>query len=281
MKILLLGKNGLLGREISELIKPLPHHEFYALNHEELDITDYEAVYRVLNDFRPHLVINTAAFTYVDECETKREFTMTVNGETNGKLAELCKNTGAHLMYFSTDYVFNGEKDINEGGYKEDAIPSPINVYGKSKLLGEELIQKNTDNYYILRTSWLFGMHGKNFVKTIIQKGLRNDQLTVVDDQIGKPTYSRDLAVGVLDFIENSYGKPGIYHLVNEGVASWYGFAKKILKKADVDVQLIPVSSEQLEFRAPRPKNCVLDNTKLPHLRHHEKALDDYLKVLL
>lgn len=278
MKILLLGKNGLLGRELVEIIKPLHEHEFYALGHNELDITDADSVHRILNDLKPNLVINTAAFTYVDECETKSEFVMEVNGYSNEKLAKFCHDIGAHLIYFSTDYVFDGTK---QEGYKEADPPSPINLYGKSKLLGEQLIQQNTDKFYIFRTSWLFGMHGKNFVKTIIEKAKKTSEITVVDDELGKPTYSLDLARGVLDFINNFYGKTGIYHLTNEGQTSWFEFAKKIFQKAGVKVQLTPISAEQLNRPAKRPKNSVLINTKLPLLRNHEEALTDYLNILL
>lgn len=278
MKILLLGKNGLLGRELVEIIKPSHQHEFYALGHNELDITYKVALWNILNDLKPDLVINTAAFTYVDECEAKSEFVMEVNGHSNGELAKLCHDIGAHLIYFSTDYVFDGTK---REGYTETDIPSPINIYGKSKLLGERLIQQNTDKFYIFRTSWLFGMHGKNFVKTMIEKASQANEITVVNDEIGKPTYSRDLARGVVDFIDNFYGKTGIYHLINEGATSWFELAKRIFQKANVDVQLTPISSEQLNRTAKRPKNSVLINTKLPRLRNHEEALTDYLNILL
>jgi len=165
MKVLLIGKNGLLGTEVNSIFKESGEFEFYSTSREDLDITDQAAVSQILNDFRPELVINAAAFTYVDECEAKRNFVMQVNGEANGYLAKTCNDIGANLMYFSTDYVFDG---MNKEGYKEDDDTSAINTYGESKLLGEQMIQKNTDKFFIIRTSWLFGMHGQNFVKTML-----------------------------------------------------------------------------------------------------------------
>lgn len=277
MKILLLGKNGLLGREIGSVFKHTGVYDMYSLGREDLDITDPDAVYRIVKDVRPDVVINAAAFTFVDDCEAKKQFAMTVNGEANGTLAKICNNLGAYLIYFSTDYVFEGE---NENGYKEDDATSPINVYGESKLLGEQLIQKNTDNYYIFRTSWLFGMHGINFVKTMLDLAQDKDEIQVVNDQFGKPTYTFDLARGINDFLQNNQGKSGIYHLVNEGTTSWFDFAKKIFEFEKITVQLTPMSSSDLNRPARRPHISTLLNTKLPHLRSHEEALKDYLLKL-
>ncbi len=277
MKILLIGKNGLLGTEINSVFKDSRLFEFYSTGHEDLDITDKDAVSQILRDFKPDLVINTAAFTYVDECEAKSNFVMEVNGSANAFLAKACNEIGAYLMYFSTDYVFDGTK---KEGYKEADIPSPINVYGESKLLGEKVIQENTDKFFIIRTSWLFGMHGKNFVKTMLELAEKRKTVSVVNDQYGKPTYTKDLANGILDFVKNAYTS-GIYHLVNENSTTWFDFAKKIfdLKKIH-DIDLVSIKSDEIKRPAKRPVISILQNTKLPHLRPHEEALKDYLKQL-
>ena len=276
-KVLLIGKNGLLGTEINTIFKKSEEFEFYSTSREDLDITDQDAVAQILNDFRPELVINAAAFTFVDECEAKRNFVMQVNGEANGALARICNEIGANLMYFSTDYVFDGTK---KEGYKENDETSPINTYGESKLLGENLIQENTDKYFIIRTSWLFGMHGQNFVKTMLKLAEEGRQISVVNDQFGKPTYTRDLAKGILDFIKTGY-ESGIYHLVNENSTSWFDFAKKIFDFKNLpDVDLVSINSGELSRPARRPQISILHNTKLPHLRPHEEALKDYLNQL-
>lgn len=278
MKALLIGKNGLLGAELNEVFKDSGIFEFYSTSKEDLDITDEDAVRQLLLDLKPNLVINSAAFTYVDECEIKRDFVMKINGEANGILAKLCNEIGAYLIYFSTDYVFDG---FNKEGYKEEDQPSPINVYGESKLLGEKLIQENTDKFYIIRTSWLFGMHGQNFVKTMLSLAAKNEPIQVVDDQIGKPTYTFDLAKAIFNSLGMGYPS-GIYHLVNENATTWYDFAKKIFDLSELhNVDLRSIKSSELSRPAKRPGVSILQNTKLPHLRAHEEALKDYLNRLL
>jgi len=277
MKVLLIGKNGLLGTEVNSIFKESGEFEFYSTSREDLDITDQAAVSQILNDFRPELVINAAAFTYVDECEAKRNFVMQVNGEANGYLAKTCNDIGANLMYFSTDYVFDG---MNKEGYKEDDDTSAINTYGESKLLGEQMIQKNTDKFFIIRTSWLFGMHGQNFVKTMLKLADEGRQISVVNDQFGKPTYTKDLAKGIFNFVKTGY-QSGIYHLVNEDSTSWFDFAKKVFAfKNLTDVDLVSTNSNEFKRPARRPQISILHNTKLPHLRSHEEALKDYLNNL-
>jgi dTDP-4-dehydrorhamnose reductase len=278
MKVLLLGKNGLLGKEITHAFTNKGNDEFYALNHSDLDITDKDALFLTLKDLKPDHVINSAAFTFVDDCEAKKEFVMAVNGQANGNLAELCKDIGAHLTYFSTDYVFDGTKNED---YTEDDETCPINTYGKSKLLGEQLIQQNTDKFFIIRTSWLFGMHGRNFVTTMLELAKKGVKIEVVDDQIGKPTYSHDLAGAIFDTIHDNAVGSGIYHLVNEHKTSWYHFAKKIFDATNSsDVNLVRISSSSLDRAAKRPHNCALANSKLPQLRTHQEALNDYLHQL-
>lgn len=278
MKVLLIGKNGLLGSEINTAFQNFKNFEFYSTTKEDLDITDEDAVKQILYDYKPNLVINAAAFTYVDECEIKRDFVMNINGTANSHLAKICNDIGAYLIYFSTDYVFDGHKIE---GYKENDEPNPINVYGESKLLGETLIQENTDKFYIIRTSWLFGMHGNNFVKTMLNLAQKGEPINVVDDQIGKPTYTIDLAKAIYEGVQMGY-PCGIYHLVNENAVTWYDFAKKIFDLSKIsNVDLRRIKSAELDRPAKRPTVSILQNTKLPHLRPHEDALKDYLNRIL
>ncbi|MFC1600232.1 dTDP-4-dehydrorhamnose reductase [Patescibacteria group bacterium] len=278
MKVLLIGKNGLLGSEIDSICKNSGFFEYLSTSKEDLDITDENAVKQILNDYKPNLVVNAAAFTYVDECEMKKEFVMNINGKANGNLAKICNDIGAYLAYFSTDYVFDGTK---KEGYTEYDETHPINTYGESKLLGETLIQENTDKFFIIRTSWLFGMHGNNFVKTMLNLAKKGEPIKVVDDQIGKPTYSVDLANAIYNNVQMGYPS-GIYHLVNENATTWYDFAKKVFDLADLsNVDLRSIKSDELSRPAKRPKVSTLQNTKLPHLRSHEDALKDYLNLIL
>jgi len=276
MKILLFGKNGLLGKELNQIFSREEKFELIALGHESLDITDENAVFNFIKDENPDLVINSAAFTYVDDCETKRNFVMDINGYANGHLAKICHGVDAKLMYFSTDYVFDGEKDE---GYLENDKTDPINVYGESKLLGETLIQENTDKFYIIRTAWLFGMQGKNFVKTMLRLANEGKDISVVNDQTGQPTYTHDLAENILNFVKTGY-ETGIYHMTNENVTSWYNFAVNIFKITGLNVNLKPTTSAEFASPAKRPRISTLLNTKLPHMRDHLEALTSYLKEL-
>lgn len=276
MKILLLGKNGLLGNELNQIFSREEKISLIALGREGLDITDENAVYKFMKEEKPDLVINSAAFTYVDDCSTKRNFVMDVNGYANGHLAKICHGIDAGLMYFSTDYVFDGEKDE---GYLEDDKTDPINVYGESKLLGETLIQENTDKFYIIRTAWLFGMQGKNFVKTMLNLANEGKTISVVNDQSGQPTYTYDLAENIFNFIKTGYNS-GIYHMTNENVTSWHNFAANIFRIAGLKVNLREVTSTEFARPAKRPRISTLRNTKLPHMRDHLEALTSYLKEL-
>lgn len=278
MNIILLGKNGLLGRELRHVFSKKSHDKLISFNHADLDITDIKALTNTLREIKPSIVINAAAFTYVDECEAKKNFVMKVNGEANGPLAAICKSIGAHLVYFSTDYVFDGTKNKP---YVESDTPCPINTYGTSKLLGEQQVQGNTDKYSIIRTSWLFGMHGHNFVTTMLNLAEKGKSIEVVDDQIGKPTYSYDLANSVIEMLSEETIPTGIFHLVNEHAVSWYHFAKEIFDGANLpNVHLKRIQSTTLDRAAKRPHNCALENTKRPLLRTHQAALNDYLHHL-
>lgn len=275
MKILLLAKSGMLGSCFRQS-DALP--EIFAFDKDELDITDSSSIERALAEISPHFVINCAGYTAVDNAETDKENAFKINGGACGKLASACKNSGAILIHFSTDYVFDGEC---KGGYAENDKPNPINVYGASKLEGENLIRKNCDKYYIIRTSWLFGEKGKNFVSTMLELGKTKKSLNVVGDQIGSPTYTSDLCEAVIkNFLSVGEGDRlpfGIYHLTNSGYLSWYDFAKKIFEFSGMDVEVNKVSSEEFVRPAKRPKCSILKNTKIANLRSWEDALKDFL----
>ncbi|WP_239525072.1 dTDP-4-dehydrorhamnose reductase [Methanosarcina mazei] len=260
IKTLIIGSSGMLG---SDLCKTFP--DAVKLTHHDLDITDREQVIESILKIKPDVVINAAAYTNVDGCEDNKELAFQVNGYGPGYIAEACARAGAKLVHFSTDYVFNGSKKE----YVESDIPDPINVYGDSKLLGEKKIIENMDDYRIVRISWLFGIHGKNFVETMLKLSGEMDTVKVVNDQFGKPTYTMDLASKVKEIIELD---PGIYHITNDGICSWYEFASSIIDN------VIPCTSEEFPRKAKRPKYSVLVNTKTEPMRHWREALKTYLQ---
>ncbi|KAF5049550.1 dTDP-4-dehydrorhamnose reductase [anaerobic digester metagenome] len=260
IKTLIIGASGMLG---SDLCKVFP--DAVKLTHHDLDITDREQVIESILKIKPDVVINAAAYTNVDGCEDNKELAFQVNGYGPGYIAEACARAGAKLVHFSTDYVFDGSKKE----YVESDIPDPINVYGDSKLLGEKKIIENMDDYRIVRISWLFGIHGKNFVETMLKLSGEMDTVKVVNDQFGKPTYTMDLASKVKEIIELD---PGIYHITNDGICSWYEFASSIIDN------VIPCTSEEFPRKAKRPKYSVLVNTKTGPMRHWKEALKDYLQ---
>jgi dTDP-4-dehydrorhamnose reductase len=260
IKTLILGAGGMLG---SDLCKAFP--EAVKFTHKDLDITSRKQVLEAIREINPDVVINAAAYTDVDGCEDNQELAYEVNGDGPGNIAEACSIVGAKLVHFSTDYVFDGSKKE----YTESATPNPINVYGHSKLLGEKKITENVDDFRIIRISWLFGTHGKNFVDTMLKLSREMDTVKVVNDQFGKPTYTVDLAAKVKEIIGL---EPGIYHITNDGICSWYEFASSIIDN------VIPCTSEEFPRKAKRPKYSVLANTKTEPMRHWKEALKDYLK---
>jgi dTDP-4-dehydrorhamnose reductase len=261
IKMLIIGASGMLG---SELCKVFP--EAVKLTRKELDITNREQVMESIQKTKPDVVINAAAYTDVDGCEDKMELAFQVNGYGPGHIAEACSIVGAKLVHFSTDYVFDGSKKE----YVESDAPNPINVYGYSKLLGEIKIIENIRDCRIIRVSWLFGIHGRNFVETILRLSGEMSIVKVVNDQFGKPTYTVDLSNRVKEIIQLD---PGIYHITNEGTCSWYEFACAIIDNA------IPCTSEEFPRKAKRPKYSVLVNTKTRPMRHWEEALTKYLRT--
>ncbi len=242
---------------------------------DNLDIVNEEEVTKKIKDLKPRIIINCAAYTNVDKAEEEKENAFKVNAIGVKNIVNIARLINAIVIHYSTDYVFDGEK---KEGYSENDIPlNPINAYGASKLQGEKELM-NYDNHYLIRTSWLFGPYGKNFVQTILNLYKTRPKLKIVNDQFGKPTYTKDLAQATNDLL----GKKapfGTYHLVNEPATSWYEFAKKIieLKYPQSKKAIIPVASEEFPRPAKRPHYSILLNTKRPRLRPWQDALGEYL----
>ena len=292
MRILILGAKGMLGQAIVREFSNDKKYKIIAWDKEDLDITNgYKAV-RAIKAIKANIVINAAAYTDVDGAESNKEMAMRVNSDAVGILASASNKIGAFFIHISTDYVFKGDK---KDGYKENDIPKkPLNVYGESKLLGEKLLleaAKQGLDYYLIRTSWLFGpaprgmqgkSSGKNFVDTMLNLAEKSNQLQVVNDQYGKPTYAKDFAKMIKYMIESKMDSD-IYHFTNEPRQTWYDFAKLIFKiKKEIDSgfkvpKIIPVKTEQFPRPARRPKYSVLLNTKLPKGRNIKDTLREYL----
>ncbi|BCS53772.1 dTDP-4-dehydrorhamnose reductase [Geobacter sp. SVR] len=270
--ILVVGCNGMLGRDLMTLLG----EKARGVDLGEIDITDLESTERTLTALHPSVVINCAAYTDVDGCETNAETAMQVNGEGVGYLAMATRAIGAKLVQVSTDYVFDGGKGTP---YQEDDLPRPLNVYGESKLAGEMNAAFNPD-HLIVRTQWLYGLHGKNFVEIMLKLAGEKDQLAVVDDQVGSPTWTVDLARAIVALVDN--GCQGIYHAANEGFCSWNEFARAIFEEAGLTVTVNGMTTEQLNRPARRPLYSTLDCSKLRQdtgiaLRPWREALRSYM----
>jgi len=298
-KILVVGSSGMLGLDLCEVLKnnyavvgldlnTAPQGASGPAELIKADITDKESISKVVISARPDAIIHAAAWTDVDGCEGDPDKAYKINALGSQNMAQLTNAMNIPFFYISTDFVFDGRKD---SPYNEDDTTNPISAYGMSKLQGEELIKKSANKFFILRTSWLFGRWGKNFVDTIINKAKNEKTLKVVDDQIGSPTYTKDLALGIKAMVDllSSRNSPdnvfGIYHMSNSGSCSWFEFAQAIFKKIKIrDVELLPVTSEQLNRPAKRPKMSVLDNSRYEKLtgsplRPWSEALSDYLSL--
>src|SRR5215211_3397127 len=234
MKILITGSKGQLGQELAEIL-PGRGHETVALSRKELDVADPEAVERAAEDRSPQLVINAAAYTNVDGCETETDLAYSVNALGPRNLAQTCERLGCELLHVSTNYVFDGEVDRP---YEPFDPPHPISTYGRTKLAGEEHVRDLTNHWYIVRSAGVYG-RGHNFVRTMLRLGAERDVLKVKDDEFISPTYARDLAEGIAEVIEKrSYG---LYHLTNAGSCSWYEFTQEIFWLAGVEVEVVPI----------------------------------------
>jgi len=275
MKILITGADGQLGKEIQNLfvkdgIEIIPYGK------KQLDITNRKEVNAVLNQHQPNVIINAAAFTKVDLCEVEIEKAYLVNAIGPFNLAVEAKKMDCRLFHISTDYVFNGEKNTP---YEVDDFTSPNTIYGKSKKLGEELVLAINEDSTIIRTSWLYGHKADNFVNTMVNLSNKLDEIKVVDDQIGCPTYTKDLVL-ILQSLLNE--KPGIYHVTNLGKCSWYEFACEILQFLNRKTKIIQVTTKEYGAKTPRPMYSVLSNKKLVDLQIHQRdwkeALHEFLR---
>ncbi|MTD42430.1 dTDP-4-dehydrorhamnose reductase [Erwinia sp. CPCC 100877] len=275
--ILITGGNGQLGTELRHLLDE-QGLEYISTDANELDITNADETLTKIKEIHPEVIYHCAAYTAVDKAEDEgKELDEKINVDGTKNVAEAAKVVGATLVYISTDYVFDGTK--KEGMYAEDEQPNPQNEYGRTKLLGEQAVQSILDDYYIIRTSWVFGQYGHNFVFTMQKLAETRDQLTVVDDQFGRPTWTRTLAE-FMTFVVKEKAAFGVYHLSNENSCNWYQFAKEILK--DTDVEVLPVDSTQFPQKAKRPQYSVMDLSKAKSLGFNiptwQEALANMLK---
>lgn len=304
-KVLIIGVKGMLGQELVKTFKNDKDYKVIAWDREDLDITSEVAVNKKIKIISPEIIINCAAYTAVDKCEEKKEFIIAkkINSLAPGYLAKIAKKLKATLIHYSTDHVFNGkDTEIEEPkgcahsclactlhkefipqiGYFENSKPKPINKYGKTKLLGEQEIQKNTNEYYIIRTSKLFGIPAmakgakRSFFDVMLELGKKNKSVDVVDEEISCFTYAPDLAKKTKEIIDSK--KPfGIYHVTNSGACTWHDAALELYKIKKLRTRIIPIASKDLKRPAKRPTNSTLLNTKLNPMRSWKEALKEYL----
>ncbi|VYU04861.1 dTDP-4-dehydrorhamnose reductase [Clostridium butyricum] len=291
MKILITGSKGQLGNELKDIINKgyseigkvsecINNSQVFDFDVDKLDITDLKSVKNVLNTIKPDVVINCAAATNVDGCESDEDFAFKVNSLGPRNLAIVCEEMGAKLVQVSTDYVFSG---VGEKPLTEYDLTAPYSVYGKTKLLGENYVREFCSKYYIVRTAWLYGYVGHNFVYTIRRLGKEKDSINVVNDQIGNPTHANDLAYHILKLIETD--EYGIYHCTGKGECSWYDFAKMIIELSGEECIVNPCTSEEYKTPAKRPEYSSLDNMMLRNtvgdeMRNWQDAIKSFIENL-
>lgn len=279
MRILVTGVKGQLGYDVvNELEKR--GHEAVGVDIQEMDITDAKAVEDVITKSAVEAVIHCAAYTAVDAAEDNLELCRRVNAQGTENIAKVCRKLDQKMVYISTDYVFNGE---GERPWEPDDKREPLNAYGITKYEGELAVEENLEKYFIVRIAWVFGVNGKNFIKTMLNLGETRDELNVVNDQIGSPTYTYDLAKLLVDMVETE--KYGRYHATNEGLCTWYEFACEIFRQAGMDVKVNPVSSDEFPAKAKRPHNSRMSKEKLTEngferLPSWQDALKRYLEII-
>ena len=279
MRVFVTGVKGQLGYDVmNELEKQ--GLEGIGVDIDEMDITDADQVNKVIKEAAPDAVIHCAAYTAVDAAEDNEEICRKVNAQGTENIAKVCEELDIKMMYISTDYVFNGQ---GERPWKPDDEREPLNVYGQTKYEGELAIEEHVKKFFTVRIAWVFGVNGKNFIKTMLNLGKTHDHLTVVDDQTGSPTYTYDLARLLVDMIQTD--KYGRYHATNEGLCTWYEFACEIFKQAGMNVSVAPVSSDEYPAKAKRPSNSRMDKSKLTAngftpLPTWQDALSRYLKEI-
>ena len=276
-KILVLGAHGMLGSALMALSSP--PFEVVGLGHEDVEVTLEKEVRRAVYDSQPDTVIHAAAYTDVDGCERDPDRAFATNSQGTLHVVEVCREVGAKLVYISTDYVFDGQA---VAPYREDDPVNPLSVYGKSKLGGERHVQDRLDDFIIVRTQWLFGKGGRNFVTTVLDWAEDGKALTIVNDQFGSPTYVVDLSQAILRLLEK--GCSGVFHVANRSSCSWYEFAREIFEAAGVsDMAIIPVEGASLGRPAPRPRHCILSCERLTRetgvtMRPWQRALRDFIR---
>ncbi len=279
MKVLVTGVKGQLGYDVmNELAKR--DIEAVGVDIEEMDITDAEAVRRVITAAGVDAVIHCAAYTAVDAAEDNMELCRRINAGGTENIAVVCRELDIKMIYISTDYVFDGQ---GTRPWEPDDSRNPLNAYGVAKYEGELAVEKHLTKYFIVRIAWVFGVNGKNFIKTMLRLGEEKGAVSVVDDQIGSPTYTYDLARLLVDMVQTE--KYGRYHATNEGLCSWYEFAQEIFRQAGMDVKVTPVSSSEFQAKAKRPQNSRMSKDKLEEngferLPSWQDALKRYLKAL-
>ena len=257
MKVLVSGAKGQLGYDVIKRLDELGE-EVQGVDIDDFDLTDKAATEKFVLSFRPDVVIHCAAYTAVDLAESNKELCLKINRDGTRNIAEAAKKAGAKLMYFSTDYVFDGQ---GERYFEPEDEKCPINYYGQTKLWGEEEVMSLLDRYFILRISWVFGINGKNFVKTMQKLGQERDEVSVVCDQVGSPTYTSDLAKLVCEMIKTE--KYGTYHVTNEGICSWAEFAEEVMQQSGFSCKVKSITSDMYPAAAKRPANSRLSKKKL------------------
>jgi dTDP-4-dehydrorhamnose reductase len=284
MKILVTGANGQLGNELRELASAYPVHRFLFTDVEELDITDETTVNAFVAADKPDVIINCAAYTAVDKAETDEKMAMLINASAPGILARAARKHYSLLVHISTDYVFDGKF---HQPVSETVPPNPVSVYAKSKYQGEQEVVRNAGKAVIIRTSWLYSPFGNNFVKTILKYGEERGRLRVVFDQLGSPTYARDLANAILEILQEAAQEPGIhfYHYADEGVASWYDFAVAIIEMSGISCKIDPIETKDYPLPAARPFYSILNKEKIKQkygleIPYWRKSLHHCLKRL-
>ncbi|MEJ2066742.1 MAG: dTDP-4-dehydrorhamnose reductase [Deltaproteobacteria bacterium] len=276
-RVLVLGAQGMLGHDLLEVFSK--EYDVTGLDIDDLDITRQGSTRKTIKELAPDVVINAAGYTDVDGCEKKINKAFAVNGQGTKNVAKGCRDNGSKLIYLSTDYIFDGAKG---SPYREDDPPNPLSIYGESKLMGERYIEEILDDYLIVRTQWLYGVHGRNFVETILALAEERGHIEVVHDQEGSPTYTADLSRAIAALISKKLR--GTFHISNSGSCSWYDFALEIVRLANSSqVEIVPISSAALNRPAKRPPYSILNCQRLEQeagvvMRPWQQALQDYFQ---
>lgn len=278
LRVVVTGAHGQLGFDLISILKNNNQYEVYGFGRQELDITNPKQVKEIIEKIDPDIIIHTAAYTNVDMAEKEQELAFKINVTGTQNIVLAASKQKAKLIYMSTDYVFNGNALYP---YSESDSPDPIGVYGKTKLAGEEFVRTHHDKFFIVRTSWIYGEHGHNFVKSMLRLALENKSISVVNDQVGSPTYTEDLSDSLIEIMESE--KYGIYHISNSGSCTWYEFACAIFEEANLPVNLKQCKTIDFPRLAHRPKYSVLSNTSIHKngfspIRHWREALHVFLQ---